>query len=308
MTALESRRRREQRRKSAPLLCRKFLRKTKSFVKRIESTRLRTTAKSSSGDDILRLDAVITALIHMEVSMLLEEQSKRHSSLTVLTVANALLGSIRVREQYAKADSVEADQDEPRGMFGFSFGVAGRRRKENRLLARRYAYTNALRRVETQPGAVSKVVKTWEQAREELSVVFDFPREETVVADPTSSRDDPVMQDFTKRLNTITLHESSIGLRPSQRLWQEVANAALSPKIIDGIVESMDRSDQNLSKRLEEEYKKREEREKNEALEQLQRQLKEKEAQERAASLMRPPTDEERVRTFYCFVLSEGNK
>jgi hypothetical protein len=286
MTALENRRRREQQRKSVSLLRKSPFSKWRRQSLGNQQQRI----IMNDSPEALQLDAVTAALIKMEVLLLLQDH---RTPCTVLSVANALFGSDRVKSQYAKAN-VPSQMKSPRERLARLFPRSSSgQRNDMDALKRRYEYVDALRKLETMPGATTKSLTTWEEARKELSPIFNFPEEETSLESASTGKYS-VMDEFTKRLNTITLRDKTVGLRPSQRIWQEVANAALSPKIIGEIVEKLDKADQSISQRLAEEYALEKERRKSKAAEHIEKVRREKEAEERAAALMRPLTKKEK--------------
>lgn len=204
-------------------------------------------------------------------------------------MANALMGNQEIQNFYAKAKKTDQSffQSIFQAMSRFNGG------KIDSEIKRRYDYVNAIRQIESRTGCHTQILNSWDEAREVLSTVFDFPAEKETENSSRSVSDSAIIQ-FSQSLNALRIRDTSIGLRSSQRMWMEVSNAALSSKVVGDVVEKLDKADQQLSRRLKKEYEKEHERKKSKAVEQLEKLRLEKEAKERMQELMRPLTEDEK--------------
>jgi hypothetical protein len=238
--------------------------------------------------DPLQLDDPTAALIKLEVMLLLE--NKRHPC-TVFSMANALMGNQEIMNFYARGKKAEINFFQ--SIFQATLNRFTGGGTNDTEIKRRYDYVEAIRRIESRPGGHTQTLNTWEEAHEVLSTVFDFPPEKQLDNTSRSAKDDAIVQ-FSQNLNALKIRDTSIGLRSSQKMWMEVSNAALSPKIIGDIVDDLDKADQQMSRRLKKEYEKAEERKKSKAIEEVEKMRFEKEAKQRMAELMRPLTEDEK--------------
>lgn len=234
------------------------------------------------------LDDTTASSIRMEIALLLQQTKKRPC--TLMTIANLLFSNSRIKDHFAKAKKEKGKSNRHGGFLSWLRSPS----TEKDETSRRYQYIGAVKKLEQTPGAASKIIQSWEEAVELLAVVFRFP-DPVLNGDSQLTPKNDNLVEFQKRMNAIKLRdEKSIGCRPSQKIWHQVANAALSPKIISEHVEKLDKADQSMFNQLKKEYELAEKRRKEkEAIERLEKLQKEKEAKELAASLMRPLTVEE---------------
>ncbi len=284
MTILERKRRREEKRKSISILRRVSV--TAKYTRRQPNRD--ATSTSARMMDPLQLDDPTAALIKLEVMLLLE--NKRHPC-TVFSMANALMGNQEIMNFYARGKKAEINFFQ--SIFQATLNRFTGGGTNDTEIKRRYDYVEAIRRIESRPGGHTQTLNTWEEAHEVLSTVFDFPPEKQLDNTSRSAKDDAIVQ-FSQNLNALKIRDTSIGLRSSQKMWMEVSNAALSPKIIGDIVDDLDKADQQMSRRLKKEYEKAEERKKSKAIEEVEKMRFEKEAKQRMAELMRPLTEDEK--------------
>ncbi|GAX23363.1 sentrin-specific protease 1 [Fistulifera solaris] len=284
MTILERKRRRDEKRKSISILRRASF--TAKYTRRQPNHYV--TSTSTRMTEPLQLNDPTAALIKLEVLHLLE--NKRHPC-TVFSMANALMGSQEIMNSYARGKKEEMNFFQ--SIFQATLNRFTGGGTNDTEIRRRYDYVEAIRRIETRPGGHTQTLNTWDEAQEVLSIVFDFPPEKQL-DDTSGTRKDDAIDRFSQSLNALKIRDTSIGLRSSQKMWMEVSNAALSPKIIGDIVDDLDKADQHMSRRLKKEYEKAEERKKSKAIEELERIRLEKEAKQRMAELMRPLTEDEK--------------
>lgn len=283
MTILERQRRRAEKRKSFTIL-----RKASFVAKHPRKQPPRNVPPGFQTMQPLHLDDPTATLIKLEVMLLLE--NKRHPC-TVFAMANALMGNQEIMNFYARGKKIE--QNFIQNFVEATMIRFNMRGKNDDEVKRRYEYVNAVRQIELRSGCHTQTLSNWEEAQEVLWTVFDFPPEKKLYVTSVRSKDEPIAQ-FTQSLNALKIRDTSIGLRASQRMWLEVANASLSEKIIGDIIVDRDKADEQMGRQLKKEYEKAEERKKSKAIEQLEKLRLEKEAKQRMAELMRPLTKHER--------------
>jgi hypothetical protein len=248
-----------------------------------------------------RLDEMAVTAMQVEVENLLFDGN---GSCSVLDMTNAIAGSPHVMKLHAEAagDSSEGPVKTIGRLFkGLGLGGAQSREKK-RQVNRKYELMKALGQLEARPSSSGTHISSWEEAKEELRSVVSFPLENlTEVPNETVDEIDDSLADYKKRLLAINRNKLHDELK-SRYKWQQVAKAATLPEIEqDGA--GLDAADLALSKRLEDEYEKRDERLKSKAVQELDEREKQKvrdeEAQKRASSLMQQLSAQDKDRVLH---------
>jgi len=303
MTALETLRRQNQR-KSANWGARreKLLKRSNlcrhppgNLAQRFVASRNRSHSTTTP----IEIDATTLAVIQFAVNDLLETSAP----VTVLSLANALVGDANVLDVHAQANAAndllvlqQQQEEEPEPTFrGFWPRPRRRRRtKTDPQVQRKYELMHALHQLEQRAGAALDEIASWEDARNVLETVLVLPED----ADETSNtapnendndNNDDDLLDFQKRLQQIKLSSSkTIGLRPSQHHWQQI----LANKQSSSLLRSVEELQREKEKLLQQEIRP-EPPEWKQIREQQLAQERAAEARARAAALLRPLTDDE---------------
>lgn len=307
MTALEKNRRRTERFR---ILKRPRLKQAWPRFSTTSRERLRnqTTAENAYQNEPMEpphLDEMTVTAMKGEVESLLFDAN---GSCTVLDMANAIAGSPQVMTVHAEAAAEDGTASEGpvkfigRMFMGMKLGGASSREK-NRQMKRRYDLMKALGQLESRPSSSGTRISTWEEAKEELRSVVAFPPEnllEIPHIDETIDENADSLAQYKKRLQEINRQRVHDELESLSK-WQQIAKVSTLPGIgKDGA--GLDAADMALSKRLEEEYEKRDERLKSKAVQEMDERMKQKErdeeAQRRASSLMQQLSAEDKRRVF----------
>jgi hypothetical protein len=248
------------------------------------------------------LDEMTVTAMKVEVESLLFDAN---GSCTVLDMANAIAGSPQVTTLHAEASVDSTASEGPIKFIGRIFtglrlgGVPSR--EKNRQMKRRYDLMKALGQLEARPSSSGTRISTWEEAKEELRSVVTFPIDSLTDIpriDKIAEEIDDSLTQYKKRLQEINRQRVHDELESLSR-WQQVAKVSTLPEIgEDGA--GLDAADLLLSKRLAEEYEKRDERLKSKAVQEMDERMKQKErdeeAQKRASSLMQQLSAEDKNR------------
>jgi sentrin-specific protease 1 len=241
------------------------------------------------------VEALVLRAIKVEVIDLLRDAG---GSCTVLAMANAVSGSPRVQE--CVGDAADSEND----AWGLAFLdlIPGRaaRKKSNARLAKRYEFINALHKLEASPSSSEARISSWEEALEKLRTVLNTQFAEADGSDGLSIPDDlleeSIVDKYLLRAQAIKLQQME-ELEHSQNQWLQISNAALSQRISQVDANQLDEADRLMRARLDAEYEKREKRLQSTSLAEFEAKLiqeeRNREARERALSLMRPLEDAE---------------
>jgi hypothetical protein len=252
------------------------------------------------------LDEMTVTAMKAEVESLLFDAN---GSCTVLDMANAIAGSPHVMTLHGEAHVDSSTSSEGPVNFigriftGMRLGGATSREK-NRQVKRRYDLMKALGQLESRPSSSGTRISTWEEAKEELRSVVSFPPENLIEVPHIDERADEIADSLTqykKRLQEINRRRVHDELQSLSK-WQQIAKASTLPEIEkDGA--GLDTADLSFSRRLAEEYEKRDERLKSKAVQEMDERMKQKErdeeAQERASSLMQQLSAEDKNRVLH---------
>jgi len=249
------------------------------------------------------IDSTTLAVIRLEV----EEMLASSAPVTILSLANALSGCSQVLDVHAAAaEDILQDDDDALGVperrfRGWRFVLPALRPKlENKKMQRKYALMHCFQKLQQQTGAATTPIACWKAAVAALDSVLILPEEsqpeeQDATDENKTKKTDTTMADFQKRLQDIRLEET-MGLRPSQHQWQQVAaqSSLFSRKHDDDALLASDQ------RRLAEAQAARKDRlqppELRQIEEQQEREARAAAARERAASLLRTLSPEELAR------------
>jgi hypothetical protein len=311
MTALERNRRRTERFRivKRPRLKQAWPRFSITSRERLRNQTTAEHAYQNEPMELLRLDEMTVTAMNAEVESLLFDAN---GSCTVLDIANAIAGSPQVMTVHAEAAAEDKDSSASEGpvkfigriFMGMRLGGASSRER-NRQVKRRYDLMKALGQLEARPSASGTRISTWEEAKEELRSVVSFPPENLLEIPHIDEAADEIATDsltqYKKRLQDINRQRVHDELESLSK-WQQVAKVSTLPAIgKDGA--GLDAADSLMSKRLAEEYEKRDERLKSKAVQEMDERMQQKErdeeAQRRASSLMQQLSAEDHNRVMH---------
>jgi Ulp1 protease family, C-terminal catalytic domain len=265
-------------------------------------------------EEKVQIDSLTEANIEAVVLDLLE--STTSNSCSTLVMANALLQNDKCRESHAKGA-----ED---GIFGIVAVLKGeappmksydrKLNKDKEEMGRRYEWNGVMDRLIKLPSSRDELISSWEDAKQSLEKVLIFPSKEEEEALTQMSKEDPIHEKYSKMMETALeeVNERRHDLNARERFVFR-AIVSQSDQLRRDILEEKkdddgggDDDDEYMSvvRRIETDLSfnatlrtKQEIFEKlrqNEDLKQLEERMKLKEAKERAASLMRPLTVEEK--------------
>ncbi|KAG7356284.1 Ulp1 protease family protein [Nitzschia inconspicua] len=232
-------------------------------------------------------------------------QSTSSGSCSVLVMANALVQSIKCKESHAKGA-----ED---GEFGIVAMLKGEApptdwwdRRSNYVkeeMRRRYEWTETLDRLLKMPSSRDEKISSWEEAKTSLEKVLSFPSEDDVTALPADYSDDPIAKKYSKKLDVALdeVSEQRHNLSTEERYnfrtviskTDQLRQDIQSDEDLNSIVQRV-KTDLTFNATLRDQQEYYEKLRQSDAIKQLEERRKLKEARERAASLLRPLTPEQR--------------
>jgi Ulp1 family protease len=213
-------------------------------------------------------------------------------------LASALAKSRRVMDLHA--ESIEDNTDDSsnnvlsKRLFSVSM-LSKSTLSEKRQMARRYELISALNKLESDAAAASSRFSSWEEAKEQLASVLQFPSYEQSTAAAHGVDSDDIVNKYMERFKNIKLDSIDADLRSVKLQWERIALAKLAPSLKRK--EDVSKSEQYLLDQVHEAYKEQDQRLASKAEERVEAEIlqqeREKEAQAQASALMRPFTAEE---------------
>jgi Ulp1 protease family, C-terminal catalytic domain len=233
-----------------------------------------------------KIDETTLEVMKLEIQDLLRPCRQ---PVTVLSMANALLGSRCAFDSFAHSYQVEheGDVDQLERVF-HGFSIKKKNKALSLVIQSRYQLTNALNRLQQKVGACGTSVSSWKEALDLLKSEMDIPEADGMESDQKNALKDSV-EEFRKRAEEIHLESLTVGLRRSLHAWQTVAASA--PFLESTTAAAADKEE------LEKVYADRDHRWKDAVLldaeDRLEEEVREREAQERATELLCPLSSEE---------------
>ena len=237
----------------------------------------------------MQVDTLTEQAIKVEVLDLLRG---RGGTCSIFEMVSALAESNKVRKTYAeKSSNGIADRLKrftKSVVKGFVFAKE-RKNLENEKMKRRYELTIAFAKMQQEQGATTTTVGSWDEARDFLKSVIEFPDEED-----SEALVEAKIEGARKTFEGLGVIQSpSLDLEPSDMKWRQIVSTSLPPKL----GERRDEDKDVLTKEVEAQYAEREKAKKSQVVEDLQRRMEEKEKEEEAkklaSSLLRDFTEEE---------------
>jgi Ulp1 family protease len=154
---------------------------------------------------------------------------------TLLALANMLLGSDAALELYASQEQVETNDTNNLNHHSGMWSFWRLPQAEDATTRRRYAWTNALNRLQQTDYATTTMISCWDEARTALLTVFVLPESDQgddtndttqTTSKKTIQKDDStekVMESFIERLQQIKLDAATTPtVSQSSRAWRQV--------------------------------------------------------------------------------------
>ncbi len=223
---------------------------------------------------------------------------------SVTAIANALAGNRKVLEMHGNPPSRNPLHSVTKMLQKFSFRT-GKFKKSDEDVQRRYQIMFAFNRLEKLPSSTIQKISSWEEAKEALRMVIQFPEDEAEKEESKDAKDD-IAQKFLKTLDHVFNEEETENLKPYSEMWRKVASIPIPSKlgeaehIVDSHKTALEVADSMFRLRLESATAELEERQRSDALKEVEERLRtkelEEEAKKRASLLMRPLSNDERER------------
>jgi hypothetical protein len=263
---------------------------------------------------VVAVNSLTEANIREEVMQLLRSTSS--GSCSVMVMANALGQSMSCKESHAKGAEEEEyngrmtviSAAERKGRTAKVHSWVRRRQKDKEEMRRRYEWTETLDRLEKFPSSRDEKISSWEEAKTSLSRVLSFPSDESSPTEQHTAAEatekDPIATKFSKKLETEfelisdRLTTTSTAGRNGYRTVASQANQLQRDIDADEDLNSLIhrvQKDLSFNATLRNQQDLYEKLRQSDAVRNLEERMKLKEANQRAASLMRPLTEEERA-------------
>lgn len=256
---------------------------------------------------ISRIAVTIETMKAMEVEVM--DLGVMTKPVSASALASALVGSRRVISRHANAEKLNTLARVTRRLQNLAFR---KNRTEDDSLKRRYEIVNALNRIERLPDSTTKMISSWEEAKEALEAVINFPQLDSLIEGKDEEKDvsgilkDEIASTFDMQLNNLFRLEEADNLVPLTDKWKQVAVYPVPSKL--GETSStdvahrtaLDKADRMFKLRLDSAISDFDSLRTSDAVKDLEDRFmkaeQEAEARKRASSLMRPLSEEEQER------------
>lgn len=248
----------------------------------------------------------ITKQTERAIQELVEEEFN-HREVTVMALANALAASRTVLDLHC-SEFKSKFRSITKSLRNMTF----KKKDSSTFLKKRYQFINALNWLEKQPTSTSQKFQSWDQAKVQLSRIFQF----STLEDVEQQKEEDTTDDkaYLQKLDDIFSTGASISSTATPKAtkkWKQIAGAVIPPKIVveedeqkqqkdEDYQSSVQKVDQLFTLRakdavaqLEKEALERRSKEERELEERLKEEERQVEARKRASSLMRNLTKEE---------------